>query len=60
MDEMSACDGDCPTYPEINGEACQTVSQMQYRYVVHGSKNLSVGFCFFFSANFMLASSLSS
>jgi hypothetical protein len=57
MDEMSACDGNCPTYPEMYGEACQTISQVQYRYVAHGSKNLSVGFCFVFVANFMLASS---
>jgi hypothetical protein len=48
MDAMCACDGNDPTYPEMYGEACQTVSQMQYRFVAHGSKNLSVDFCFSF------------
>jgi hypothetical protein len=55
MDAMCAWDGNDPTYPEMYGEACQTVSQMQYRYVAHGRENLSVGFGFFF-ANFTLAS----
>jgi hypothetical protein len=42
MDAMSACDGKGPAYPEMYGEACQTVSQMQYRYVAHSYNNRSL------------------
>jgi hypothetical protein len=48
MDAMRACVGDGPTYSEMYGEAGQTVSQMQYKYVAHGSENGLLVSGFFF------------